>query len=706
MILRNIGNTLIYINKEYMNPNVSCKLMRLQLTSKTRLTPQAGPVHRLGNTFHLLKKAVWIITLFFVPYVTAGAQEDKAVLTSPDGNLTISFYTNNEKLTYEVSYLNKLLVKPSGLGLELQNARTLGEKVRILKTTPSQGEDRYTLITGRTGSVAEKYNALLLEIEESGHALRKMNIEARAYNDAVAFRYIVPEQPRLTEYRLVSEKTEFRMAKDATTYSLVLPNFKSGYESEYHKVPISGLANQGGVASKYLVGMPLLMQVPGIAWMAITESDLEGNAAAYLMNPSGSWSGHWFETVVSPSRTDPEVAVLGTLPHQTAWRILMVASQPTHFMESNAITNLNPECRIKDTSWIKAGKSAWDWWCGSLNQEGKSAYNTETMKYYVDFAAGQGLEFMTIDAGWCGEDITQCRENVNVPEVVKYAASKGVKVFIWLYSKYVWEQLDEAFPLYEKWGVAGMKIDFIERDDQPGINFYYRVAEKAARHKLMVDFHGCTKPWGLQRTYPNVVGYEGILGMEQSKAGGRDNPDNRVTLAFTRMIPGLMDYTPGGFNNVTAEEFVPQSEKPMVMGTRAHHLAIYAVYESPFQMVSDWPEVYKNDKTFQFIKDIPAAWDKTKILNGTPDTYITVARQKGSDWYLGAINNWTPHTYDLPLSFLKEGTYVAEIYQDAPDADTNPKHCEMKSVKVTPQNTLKVSLAPGGGMAAHFKRIK
>lgn len=265
---------------------------------------------------------------------------------------------------------------------------------------------------------------------------------------------------------------------------------------------------------------------------------------------------------------------------------------------------------------VKYPEKQWDWWNGSLNKAGEVAYTTETMKYYVDFAAENGFKYMTIDAGWCGEDITKCRDNVNVPEVVAYAKSKGVKVFIWLYSRFVWNQMDEAFPLYEKWGVAGLKIDFIERNDQAGIDWYYRVAKKAAEHHLMVDYHGCTNPWGLQRTYPNVVGYEAILGMEQSKAGGRDN---RVALAFTRMIPGLMDYTPGGFDNVTPEEFEPNMvTRPQVMGTRAQHLALYVVYDSPFQMVSDWPEAYKNDRSFDFIKEVPARWNETRVLNGIP----------------------------------------------------------------------------------------
>ncbi|MDR0844341.1 MAG: glycoside hydrolase family 97 protein [Tannerella sp.] len=653
------------------------------------------------------KLATVVAIMTVVPGFPVWSQTGDVVLKSPDGKLVIAFRTNESKLVYEVNVNDKQLLKPSALGLELQNSRVLGENVSIANTSFSEGEDNYKLITGRTSAVSEKYNAVVVEIVEQAGSRRTMNIEARAYNDAVAFRYIVPEQRALTEYRLKSEKTQFRLSKDAMTYSLVLPNFRSGYESEFHKVPATGLANQGGVASKYLVGLPLLMNVPGVAWMAISEADLEGNSAMYLCNPSGSWTGYWFDAVVAPSVTDPEVAVVGKLPHKTAWRIIMVAQEPAHFIEANTLTSLNPESRITDTSWITSGKSAWDWWNGSLNRKGESAYTTETMKYYVDFAAESGLEFMTIDAGWSGSDITQCRDNVNVPEVVQYANTKGIKVFIWLGGTNVWRQMDEAFPLYEKWGVAGMKIDFILRDDQAGIDFYYNVAKKAAEHHLMVDFHGCTKPWGLQRTYPNVVGFEAVLGMEGSKAGGRDDPGYQLTVPFTRMIGGLLDYTPGGFDNVKLEDFVSRMERPMVVGTRARQLAFYVVYESPFQMVSDWPETYRGDPSFEFIKKAPAAsWDQTKVLNGYPGEYVTIARQKGSDWYLGAITNWDKRNYDVSLDFLDKGNYVAEIYADAPDSDNFPKKVVIKTVQVKSGGKLNVQLAPAGGLAVHFRKVK
>jgi alpha-glucosidase len=291
---------------------------------------------------------------------------------------------------------------------------------------------------------------------------------------------------------------------------------------------------------------------------------------------------------------------------------------------------------------------------------------------------------------------------VDIPELVRYAAAKNVKIWIWLTYVQADAQMDEAFPLYEKWGVAGLKIDFIERDDQRGIDFYYRAAQKAAEHHLMLDFHGATKPTGLERTYPNVLGYEAVLGMEQSRAGDRDNPDHRLTIPFTRMLAGPMDYTPGGFDNVTRDDFVPRSPHAMVMGTRAQQLAMYAVYDAPFQMVSDTPSAYKDQPAFDFIQHAHATWDETHVLNGLPGEYITTVRRSGKEWFLGSMTNWTGRDLDLPLTFLGPGRYTAEIYADADDANQYPKGVRVYKQVVDRTKHLHAKLAEGGGYAVRF----
>ncbi|HZU29235.1 MAG TPA: glycoside hydrolase family 97 protein [Bryobacteraceae bacterium] len=625
-------------------------------------------------------------------------------LKSPDGNLAIRFEKTPKRLVYDVSFRGKPLIVDSALALELQGQPELGPDLSIVNASTSSADETYHLLTGKASTVRNRFNAVRLQLEEHGAWWRKLELEARAYDDAVAFRYVIPDQTAMRELRLTAEDTEFRLAKDATAHALILPNYRTMYESEFLRLPVSALANQGGgVNSRILIGLPLLLEVPGVAWMAITEADLRDYSSMYVMNTGDGWNSYLLESKLAPSMRDPDICVQGALPHHSAWRVLLVGDEPGRLIESNVITSLNPESAIADTSWIHAGKASWDWWSGSIGRDGKPAYTTETMKYYVDFAAQSGFPYMLVDAGWSAPgDITKMNGKVDIPELVRYAAGKNVRVWIWAHWSEVDRQLEEAFPLYEKWGVAGVKIDFMSRDDQSMIAFYYRVAETAARHHLIVDFHGATKPWGMERTYPNVMGFEAVAGMEQAKGGMRANPDHDVTLPFTRMLAGRMDYTPGGFDNVTKGEFEARSVNPMVMGTRAHQLAMYVIYDAPFQMVSDSPHAYNDQPAFQFIHDVPATWDETRVLEGRPGEFIAMARRSGGDWYVGAMSNWNPRRLDLPLTFLGPGRYRAEIYADADDADKLPKNVSIRKQVVDRSSRLQITLAPGGGYAVRF----
>jgi alpha-glucosidase len=610
------------------------------------------------------------------------------------------------QITYSVSFLGKPLITASSLRLNLADQPPLGANVRIVNTTTSEMDEFYHLTTGKVSAVRNHAKTLTVELEEGVEPHRRLTLEARAYDDAIAFRYIVPEQAALKSFELAGESTEFCICKDPTLYALMLPHFRSMYESEYVKLQASSLGNQGGVGSTALIGLPLLMDVPGVGWLAIAEADMPGYAAMYLTNPSGGWANHALVSKIAPQVGNTNLCVTGSLPHQSPWRVLLVGTTPGALIESTVLTSLNPPSEIKDTSWIQAGKASWDWWNGSIGPDGKSAYTTDTMKSHVDFASKSGFQYMLVDAGWSTSDITKTNGTVDIPELVKYASIRAVRVWIWIGYGPTCKQMDEAFALYESWGVAGVKIDFIERDDQDGIAFYYTAARKAAEHHLMVDFHGCTKPSGLDRTFPNVMGYEAVLGMEQSKGGARDNPDSHTMLPFTRMLVGRMDYTPGAFNNVTREQFEPRDIKPMVMGTRAHQLAMYVVFESPFQMVSDYPAAFEGQPGFDFIKDVPVTWDEIHVLQGEPGQCIALARRHGEDWYLGVLNNWQPRDLELPLDFLGTGHYRATIFADASDSDKAPQHLSIDKKRARASTRLKIQLAPGGGAAIQFKADK
>jgi alpha-glucosidase len=341
----------------------------------------------------------------------------------------------------------------------------------------------------------------------------------------------------------------------------------------------------------------------------------------------------------------------------------------------------------------------------------KPGMNTATMKHYIDFASASGFPYMLIDAGWAlanrkgpedyaaVADITKIDPAIDMPELLRYAKEKNVRIWLWSHWNSVDKYMEQAFPLFEQWGVAGVKIDFMQRDDQQMVAWYRHVAELAAQHHLMLDFHGAFKPDGLRRTWPNVVTREGVMGKEYLKWSARVTPVHNTTLPFTRMLAGPLDYTPGAFGNVTRAEFVARDNEPEAPNTRAHELALYVVLESPLMMVSDYPEHYAGQHDFEFIKQVPVTWDEVRVIAGRPMENITVARRSGNDWYVGSITNWDARTVKVPLSFLGEGKYTAEIYADAADAGTNATHTEFAKQTVDRNTVLEVKMAPGGGNA-------
>ncbi len=621
-------------------------------------------------------------------------------VASPDGRLVFELIPGADQLRYRVTFAGKPVINPSTLGFDLQNQPSLGANLKLTAAIPSAADETYTMPHGKSNPVRNHYNALVADFEETARPARRLSIEARAYDDGVAFRYIIPEQTTLREVRVIREKTQFDLAKDGDSWPLVLASYRTPYEANYEHVPV------GGLVPGWLIGLPFLTQLPGTAFVAVTEAQIENYPGMYLSHPS-SGSGRLLEAKLAPRADEPELAASTTTPMHTPWRVLMIADQPGRLIESNIVINLNPPSVIADTSWIKPGKSAWDWWSGSVAKDVsfKPGMNTETMKHYIDFAADAKLEYMLIDAGWAPaateaqHDITRTIPEIDMPGILSYAASKGVKVWLWAHWTSIDRQMDEAFPLFEKWGVAGVKIDFMDRDDQWMVDWYHRVLSNAAKHHLMIDFHGAYKPDGTRRTWPNLMTREGVMGMEYSKWSARVTPAHNVILAYTRMLAGPMDYTPGGFRNVTRAQFEPRNREPLAMGTRAHQLALFVVFESAFEMVADHPEAYRGQKELPFLSAVPTVWDETRVLNGQVGEWITIARRRGRQWFLGSITDWSPREVDVPLDFLGDGEYVAEIYADASDAAAEPTHTAISQQRVRRGAKLHLTLVTGGGCA-------
>jgi alpha-glucosidase len=627
------------------------------------------------------------------------------------------------QLAYRVDLSGKSVLGWSNLGLLLDGAPALGPAVRIESSQASTQDETWTSPQGKANPIRNHYNAVAVQTVETAANGRRLAIEARAYDDGVAFRYVVPEQPSLKELRILNESTQFRFSKFANTFSLISRGFQTSNEDDYHELPI------GGLHREYLVNLPVLVEVPGIAWVGLTEADIEDYASLFVTAAGGQMLAARLAPRVEDINTNAEVApsfdpnvdakkvsVIAQTPVKSSWRVLMIADQPGRLVESNMVVNLNPPNAIGDTSWIKPGKTSWDWWNGGqakgVAQPGK---NNETIKYYIDFSARNKFEYMLIDGGWelplpkqdgpnmySGRALYSDSRSIaalDIPMLVQYAKSKGVGMWLITHFRDLHSQVDEAFTQMEKWGIAGVKIDYLDRTDQWMMNWYRTTAKKAADHHLMVDFHGASKPDGSARTFPNVMTREGVMGAEYNRWSARITPRHNVTLAFTRMLAGPMDYTPGGFGNVTRGEFTPRTTAPVVMHTRAHATALFVVFESEVEMVADSPDAYDGQKELVFLKAVPSSWDETRVLNGVPPKYITVARRRGNEWFVGSITNEDARELDVPLSFLGSGAWDAEIYSDGPNAAAQPKDSVVEKRRVNAQTMLKLKLAAAGGCA-------
>ena len=661
-----------------------------------------------------MRNSAFLATACLLAAGVAPAQTGSATLSSPDGLIRVTFSTvaggaptaDGGQLVYAVTYQGKPVIDRSALGLDIQNQPVLGTNLRIVASRPSQIDEIYTVPAGKAKTIRNVCHMLAIDLEETQPPNRHLTVEARAYDDGAAFRYLVPGQG-LQDLHIVNEKTQFVLAKDAVTYPLILRNFRTSWEDNYRTVALSGIHPES------LVALPLLTYLPAVAYLAITEADIDNYSGMYLMHSEKN--PRELDARLAPHIDDPNLSVAVKTPAFSPWRVLMIAAEPGRLIESHIVDNLNPPSAIADTSWIKPGKAAWDWWSGPYdeNVNFKPGKNTATAQHFVDFASKSGFEYFMLDAGWAvrratgpndsGSDITKVQPQMDMPELLDYAKSKHVKVWLWSHWTDIDRQMDEAFPLYEKWGIAGVKIDFMDRDDQWMVEFYHRVAKAAAAHHLMVDFHGAYKPDGISRTWPNVLTREGVMGLEYNKWSARVTPDHNVMLAFTRMLAGPMDYTPGGFHNATLEEFVPRNVQPMVMGTRAHQTALFVVFESPFEMVSDYPEAYEGQKELAFLSAVPSSWDETRVLNAKVGDYISIGRRHGNEWYVGSITGSHAADLDIPLEFLPPGDFIAEIYSDAPDADYNPTHTVLEQKRVDRSMSLKAKMVSGGGQAIRIR---
>jgi alpha-glucosidase len=631
-------------------------------------------------------------------------------VTSPDGKLTLTFelkqnpqpYLPGVRAYYRVSYQGEPVLEDSPLGLDFKGQPALDHDFEIVGTHQDSHDSTWTNEFGADRTVRDHYNELTVSLRERQSPGRRLDLIFRVYDAGIALRYSLPQQDALAKFTLSSEDTGFYFPGNPSAFALDLGSYTTSYESEFQPITLDQIKPTS------IIGIPLLIHPQSGLWAAILEADVDDYAGMYLGGVRGIPGALMSKLSPLPGHSDE--AVKGTTPKLTPWDVVMVNSTPGGLIESDdIILNLNPPSAIPDTSWIKPGKSAWNWWSGSYASgvDFKPGMNTATMEHYIDFASKAHLPYMLIDAGWSPEkDITRTVPAIDMPAILAYAKQRNVRILLWMHWSAVDKQMDQAFPLFEKWGVAGVKIDFMDRNDQEMVNFYHRTVKAAARYHLVVDFHGAYPPDGLRRTYPNLLTREGVMGMEYNKWSRRETPEHLTTIPFTRMLAGPMDYTPGCFNNATREQFEPRNIRPMCQGTRANQLAMYVVYLSPLEMLSDYPEDYIGQPGFEFLEKVPTVWDETRVLNGEPSQYITIARRHGNQWFLGSMTNWTPRDLNVPLSFLGPGEWNAQVFADGPDADQDAKSLSIQTRRVTAKDALPLHLASGGGAAVNFSPAK
>jgi alpha-glucosidase len=655
------------------------------------------------------------LAAFLLALFASTLAAEPAVLKSPTGKVEVSFSLAEDGVpVYSVTYAGKPVVAGSRLGLTLRQTGPLASGFRVLDVTRASRDEKYTLVAGKTREARDRSEEMTVSLEKAGDRPVRLDVVFRAFDDGAAFRYVLPKQAGLDRVEVVSEDTRFRFLADHKAWVLQLASFTTSNEREF--VPMSLL----GIKPESIVGPPLTIEAGDGLVVALAEANLRKWSGLHFGRvEGGNDSRHpTLVTKLAPLPSQPDIVVRGTLPLVSPWRVLMLGAKPGDLVESTILTSLADPNEIGDTSWIKPGKVAWDWWSGPdpgpaiPGASFEVGVNTESYRHFIDFAAEFGLEYVLIDAGWYGNhrdgeaDITRPIPELDILALVAYAKPKGVRLQVWLNWETVRDQMEVSFPLYEKWGLAGVKIDYMDRKDQEIVAFYQRTLKAAARYHLLVDFHGAYAPSGEERTYPHFLTREGVMGLEYNKWSDRVTPRHNVTLPFTRMLLGPMDYTPGGFRNVTAAEFVPRMELPLVMSTRAHQLAMYVVYDSPLQMLSDTPSAYRGEPGSEFLKAVPATWDETRVLDGKIGEFVVIARRHGSEWFVGAMTDGA-RKIAIPLGFLGGRVYDATIYADTGDTTTNPTRLSVLPARLEGKGSrpLDLSLAAGGGAVLHLRPV-
>lgn len=644
--------------------------------------------------------------LLLIGNASFAAKEKKYVLSSPDGTLKVEISAGNE-LAYQVMHGNDTILSHSNIGLVLENGTIVGKTPRITGERRRKIKDNIESPFYRFKEFVATGNELDLKLKGG------FGIIFRAYNEGVAYRFYTTQS---SDIIIKEEQAEFNFKEDYTAYLPYTTNDKKpmamAYQNVYDIIPLSK-------AQPKLAFLPVTVDC-GSVKLTLLESDLEAYPGMFVQSQQGKYglkgvfAPYPAKTDFYPWRKQEYVTETTDFISRSRgsrsypWRVLAITEKDTDMPVNNLVYALASPNRIGDTSWIKTGKVAWDWW-NDWNLKGvpfKAGINMDTYKYYIDFASRNGLEFIVLDEGWydpkSGDMLTVIPE-LDLTELIAYGKSKGVEIVLWTVFNVLDSQLEAACKKYADMGIKGFKVDFLDRDDQTAVEMVYRIAEMTARYKLTLDLHGIYKPTGINRTYPHIINFESVFGMEEVKWTDIKNnmPLYDVTFPYIRMMAGPVDYMPGAMRNATKADWRAMYYTPASMGTRCHQLAAYIVHDSPFTMLCDAPTNYLNEQEcVDFIASLPVEVDSTFIASGELGKYIVTVRKKDVNWYIGGMTNWDERDVQLDFSFLPEGmSYTAVLFKDGVNANKQAEDYRKETIRIDKDSRLTLHLASGGGFA-------
>lgn len=636
---------------------------------------------------------VFLLLIIFIP-----VNSQSFSLSSPDNSIKIEV-TAGSHLTFRVLTDGKELMSPSTIGIDIDKVKPGDLQVKK-STQRTVNQIVKPVVPEKATQITDNFNELSLRFKN------KLSLTFRAYNQGIAYRW---ESSLPDSIKVVSEQVEAGFSSEDVCWYPLEKTFYSHNERLYKNFQI----NQ--VSKDDLASLPALVTHAGIN-VLISEADLFDYPGMWITGKGNNHLSAVFPPHAATEKVqgDRDVLVTSTDNYLAKtsgtrtfpWRVFMIARTDGELLNNQLVYLLSRESTA-DYSWVKPGKISWDWW-NALNIVGvdfKSGVNTATYKYFIDFAAQFGLQYIILDEGWSPTmDITRSIDAVNMTELTAYAKEKNVGIILWVVWTTLDRQMEKAMDIYSGWGIKGIKVDFMQRDDQKIVNFYERTAREATKRHLLVDFHGAYKPTGMERLYPNVITREGVYGLEQSKWDSTKNigPEHNVTLPFIRNAVGPMDYTPGAMINAQKDSWKPIFERPMSLGTRCHQLAMYVVFTSPLQMLADAPSnYYREPECMEFLKQVPPVWTETKVLNAKTGDYVAIARKaENGDWYIGAMTDWTARDLILDLSFMGKGNFTMDLWQDGINANRNANDFAKKTMEVPVDLRQKIHLAPGGGWVA------